>query len=88
MREIDPAREIIDLEPVGTPPSMPLWRRWVCAAVGVPLGLAGLYCVTSPGLSGLALVMGSTLLFGAAILVGSALFPSLTFQKINRNRWR
>lgn len=81
-------KPVVDLKPDGAPPAMSWTRRVLCGVVGAALGLLGVYCITAPGLSGLAWVMGATLIFGAAVLIGSALFPSLTFQKIDRNRWR
>lgn len=63
-------------------------RRLICVLVGGPSLALGLYVFTAPRPSGLTLVMGGMLIFFGASLALSALFPTLSFQKLNRRRWR
>lgn len=52
------------------------------------MAAAALFLLTTPRFYGLIFVMGLMLLGGAGVLIGSALFPRLTFQKLDRSRWR
>lgn len=83
----DPA-PVIELAPQGTPPAIGVLRRIASGLLGLLLGFAALFALTTPTFHGLIFIMGLMLLGGAAVLVGTALFPSLTFQKLDRSRWR
>jgi hypothetical protein len=81
-------RDIVDLEPHGAPAPMTVARRLACFVLGVPLALGALYLFTAPKFWGLGFVMAMMLAGGAAVLIGTALFPKLTFQHFDRSRWR
>lgn len=79
---------VVDLRPEGEPPRLSAARRLLCGAVGLAFLAVAVYCFTSPTFSGFGALVGAMLATGGAILTGSALFPSLTLQKIDRSRWR
>jgi hypothetical protein len=81
-------RDIVDLEPHGTPPPISAGRRLACFVLGIPLAVGALYLFTAPKFWGLGFVMAMMLTGGAAVLIGTALFPKLTFQHFDRSRWR
>lgn len=67
---------------------MGIIRRSVCFVMGTGLFVGALYLLTMPNFVGLVFLMGLMLLGGGGVLIGTALFPRLTFQKLNRSRWR
>lgn len=81
-------KPVIDLHPDGTPPPMSRLRRLICVLVAGPALALGLYVFTAPRPSGLTFAMGGMLIFFGASLALSALFPTLSLQKLNRRRWR
>lgn len=80
--------ETVDLAPHGAPPPLSLARRIACFLFGVPLAVAALLLFTAPKFWGLGFVMAMMLAGGALVLFGTALFPNLTLQKLDRTRWR
>ena len=80
--------EIVDLAPHGAPPPLSTARRIACLLLGAPLAIAAFLLFTTPKFWGLGFVMAMMLTGGAFVLIGTALFPNLTFQKLDRRRWR
>ena len=85
MKDRDP---FVELSPEGTPPPMSRLRRVVCMLVAGPALALGLYVFTAPRPSGLTHAMGAMMVFFGVSLALSALFPTLSLQKLDRSRWR
>ena len=80
--------EIVDLEPHGSPPPISVARRAACFLFGALLAFAAFLLFTTPKFWGLGFVMAMMLTGGSLALLGTALFPKLTFHKLDRRRWR
>lgn len=80
--------KIVDLEPHGSAPHLSFARRAACLLLAVPFAWCAALLFTTPKFWGLGFVMAMMLTGGALVLAGTALFPKLTLQKLDRRRWR
>lgn len=91
MKNLDEPK-VVDLEPAGTPPRLSRGRRMINVIVGGGLLALGLYVLTAPSAPGrinlFALGSGAIMMFAGLVLAVSAIFPSFTLEKLDRQRWR